>query len=342
MPEKHNQLYKDSVIIDGLFHTLLADPPPSVDKNIVDLLIEGGVTAINATVVLDYYKNDFPTFVRELYRFFMLEEALPEKVLIVQNLSDLLKAKNENKLGVILSMQGADSIEHDLRFITLLYRLGVRIIQITYNQKNNLGCGVFEPNDTGLTRFGQQAIYEMNRLGIVVDLSHVGNKTSLDAIEVSKNPVIFSHSSVLSLCEHPRNITDEQIKRVAEKGGVVGICPHSVMCAKNKSSRPNVDNFIDHIEYVINLVGEDHVGIGTDRWMRPTLAYKMLRVEFERTLPGFFGTFSGNEKHVEGFNYYNEWENLVMKLGNRGFNSEQIQKIIGGNFLRIFKKVWDK
>src|SRR5699024_9235401 len=276
-----------------------------------------------------------------VYNFWLLEETFSERVLIVHNYGDLVKAKKENKLGIILSLQGADSIEHDLRYVTLLHKLGVRIIQITYNQRNNLGDGVFEPNDLGLTRFGQQAIYEMNRLGIVVDLSHVGHKTSLDAIETSTDPVIFSHSNVKKLCDNPRNLSDEQIKAATEKGGIIGLCPHSVFCIKDNSSRPTVDDFIDHIEYVMNLTGkDDHVGIGTDRWMRPTMGYEIVRKEFEQTLPGFFGSFSGNEKQVKGFNYYDEWENLIETLLKRNFTNNQISKILGGNLSRLFQQIW--
>ena len=343
MPDSPKEFLENCIVIDGLFHSLLDNPPPTdVKKDIVDLLLDGGVSAINATVLMDKHKNDFSTYAKELYRFLLLEEVFPEKVLIVQNYDDILQAKENHKLGIILGMQGADALEYDLRYISLLHRLGVRIIQITYNQRNNLGCGVFEPHDSGLTRFGQQSIYEMNRLGILVDLSHVGEKTSLDAIELSNDPVIISHSSVRNLCEHTRNISDVQIREVAAKGGIVGLCPHSVMCIKEKGKRPTVGDFIDHIEYIINLVGDDHVAIGTDRWYRPTQAYKLNRAAFERTLPGFFGSFSGDEKHVEGFNYYDEWENLVYSLDRRGFSSEQIQKTLGGNFCRVFKEVWKK
>src|SRR5699024_2434690 len=186
MESNAQNIIDNNIIIDGLFHTLFTGHPPTQgNTDIIDLLIDGGVTAISTTVVSDKYKSNLNSFLEEVYNFWLLEETFSERVLIVHNYGDLVKAKKENKLGIILSLQGADSIEHDLRYVTLLHKLGVRIIQITYNQRNNLGDGVFEPNDLGLTRFGQQAIYEMNRLGIVVDLSHVGHKTSLDAIETS-------------------------------------------------------------------------------------------------------------------------------------------------------------
>jgi membrane dipeptidase len=144
MSQQANELLHKSIVVDGLFHSLLIDPPPMDGrKDTVDLLLAGGVNIINGTVVLDYYKNDFPTFCRELHRFFVLEEACPEKVLLVRSYADILQAKRDGKLGIILSMQGADALEHDLRYVAMLYKLGVRLIQITYNQRNNLGCGVF-------------------------------------------------------------------------------------------------------------------------------------------------------------------------------------------------------
>jgi len=336
---KAKDLLKRSIIVDGLFHTLLGNPPPE-GNTIIDCLLHGGVTAINTSVLFDQYKNDFKTFCKELYQYYVLEDTLPEKVIIAKSVKDIEKAKTENKLAVILGIQGADAIELDFRYISILHKLGIRIIQITYNSKNNLGCGAYAPKDTGLTRFGQQAVQEMNRLGILVDLSHVGENTSLEAIELSKKPCVFSHSSVKKLNKHKRNVNDEQIKAVAKKGGVIGLCPHSVMCMKEAGKRPNVNDYIDHIIYVIELAGEDAVGIGTDRWMSPTLAYQMTRNDFERTLPGFFGSFDGNQKHVEGFNHYDDWGNLTETMLKRGLTESQIVKVLGGNFLRVFNEVW--
>lgn len=336
------EIMDKNIIVDGLYHSLFTDHPPiQNDDDIIDLLIKGGVSTISTTVIGDEYKNNLVSFLKEVYNFWALEEAFSDRVSIIHDYDDMLKAKEESKLGIILSTQGADALEQDLRYVTLLYKLGVRIIQITYNQRNNLGSGVFEPNDSGITRFGQQVIFEMNRLGIVVDLSHVGYKTSLDAIEISKDPVIFSHSSVKKLSDNPRNISDEQIKAATSKGGVIGLCPHSVFISKDGLSRPTVDDFIDHIEYVMDLTGSDnHVGIGTDRWMRPTMEYKIRRKEFEKTLPGFFGSFSGDSKQVEGFNFYDEWDNLIDSLLKRNFSEQQIAKILGGNFCRVFQQVW--
>lgn len=332
-------IIKDSIIVDGLFHSLLKDPPFG-NKTMYDALIDGGVTALNATVLLDYYKNTFDSFVQELYQYFVLEETLPDKVLIVKSTADIELAKQTGKLGIILGTQGSDCLEHDLRYVTILHKLGVRIIQITYNTRCNIGCGVFEPNDTGLGRFGQQVIFEMNRLGILADLSHVGYKTSMDAIELSEKPCVFTHVGVKKLNPNVRNIQDDQIKAVCAKGGVVGLCPHSIMNVQNPGEWPTVEQFVDQIMYVIDMCGEDAAGIGTDRWMRPTMSYKMLRTEFERTLPNFFGGFSESQKHVNGFNYYDEWDNLAEALLARNLSDTQVKKVLGGNFMRVFKEVW--
>jgi len=337
-----NKLHNDSIIIDGLFHSLLEDPPMDPEEDIVDKLVFGGVTAINLTIQPEIFPMDMLELLKAIYSHLELFSVFPNKVVQVTNTKDIIKAKEDNKLGIIFGLQGAGGLRGDLRYLLILYHLGFRIIQLTYNHRNELGYGVYEPVDHGLTRFGQQVVRQMNQLGILVDLSHAGLKTSLDAIEYSEDPVIFSHSSVKKLCDHKRNITDEQIIKVAERGGVIGICPHAIMCQQT-DDRPTLnEQFIEQIAYVANLVGVDHVGIGTDRFRTLTFYHKLRRVSFERTLPGFYGKFSGNEKHVKDFNTYSEWPNVTESLINKGFSSEEVKKVLGGNFLRVFEQVWDK
>lgn len=331
------------IAIDVLFHGLLDDPTLNAgpSKTIVDQLLEGGVHTVSTTVVADTYNDSsISTFLNEAYRYYLLEETLPNKVKLVYTVDDILHAYESKKLGVIMSTQGSDLFEGNLRFITIAHKLGLRIVQITYNQQCSMGSGVFEPTDTGLTRFGQQAIYEMNRLGILIDLSHVGYKTSLDAIECSSQPVVFSHSGVMELCKNHRNADDVQIKAVAAKGGLVGLCPHSVMCTDDRTQPPDVDVYINHMKYVADLVGPEYVAIGTDRFVQPTLQHQMGRVEFERTLPNFFGGFDISAKHVQGFNRFEQWAELPGHLSRRGFTEAEITGIMGGNLLRVFKQVW--
>lgn len=344
MSRSAQDILKSAITIDCLFHGLFEDVPVEADEKItiVDLLVNGGVTAISDTMMDDNYPSNLPMACKTMYNYYLLEDTLPDQVVIVRRSQDILDAKKAGKLAVIMSTQGADVFEHDLRFISMLQKLNLKIVQLTYNHQGNLGSGVYEPTDTGLTRFGQQCIYEMNRVGMLIDLSHVGFKTSMDAMETSRDPVIFSHASAKALCNHRRNITDEQIAACGRAGGVICACPHSVMMQDDQSSWPTVDRFIDHLLHIADIAGIDALGVGTDRWRRSTLRAKMGRVGFDRTLPGWFGAFNDEEKQVKGFNYFDKWESFVVAMLRRGFTEEEIKKVLGGNLMRVFEQVWDK
>lgn len=334
------EIVKDSLVIDCLYHTFFKDPPKG-DKMMLDVFLEGGLNTVSVSVVIDdYCPNTLTSIVQELYQFYTLQDGFPDKVKLIESVKDIDDAKRDGKLGIILSTQGAACLEADQRYVTILYKLGVRIMQICYNTKNNIGCGQQEPVDTGVTRFGQQVIWEMNRLGMIVDLSHVGYKTTMDAMELSKDPCIFSHVGIRKFNPNIRNIQDDQIKACAAKGGVIGLCPHSIMNWQTKGEWPTVDQYVDQILYVMDLVGEDHAGVGTDRWMMPTMQFAMTRNCFERTNPGFFGGYSMTQKHVNGFQYYDQWDNLADTLLRRGLTDEQTKKVLGGNFRRVFEQVW--
>jgi membrane dipeptidase len=291
-------------------------------------------------VIADSFPVTSEAALMKLYDASLVFDLMPEKAILVRSAADLHTAKRTGRLGIILGTQGLACIGNNTRLIWVLYSLGIRHIQITYNERNALGCGCREPNDDGLTRFGQQVIEEMNRLGIVLDLSHGGLKTSLDAIEYSSQPSIFSHASVKALCDNPRNLTDEQIKAVAKKGGVVGLCPHSVFVEKERGKRPTVGDFIDHIDYIAQMVGIDHVGVGTDNLQYATHYTKLHNGGFSRTYPTFFGGYGLEEKHAKGFSQWSEWPNLTRQLMERGYSEKDTQKVLGGNFLRVFEKVW--
>ncbi len=344
MSNSAHEILKDSIVIDCLFHGLFEDVPVEADDKItiVDLLLNGGVTAISDTMLDDNYPSGLAAAVKTMYNYYLLEDTLPNQVIIVKNSKDIVEAKKTGKLAVIMSTQGADVFEHDLRYISALSKLNLKIVQLTYNHQGNLGSGVYEPHDGGLTRFGQQCIYEMNRVSMLIDLSHVGYQTSMDAMATSNDPVIFSHSSAKALCNHRRNITDDQIAACAKTGGVICACPHSVMMNDDQSTWPTVDRFIDHLLHIAEIAGIDSVGVGTDRWRRETLRSKMGRVGFDRTLPGWFGAFNDVEKQVKGFNYFDKWESFVEAMLHRGFTEEEIKKVLGGNLMRVFEQVWDK
>lgn len=342
MTRNSDIVHSESVIIDGLFTHFEAPIPPTeqIPDMMLDHILDSGVTAVNHSVLGDPFPMTPEEALMALYSESLVFEVFPQKVMQIRTTADIETAKKTGKLGIIFGAQGLASVGANMRYIWIFHRLGVRIMQLTYNEQNTLGSGCREPHDTGLTRFGQEAIETMNWLGIVLDLSHVGVRTSLEAIEYCRTPSIFSHSSVRALCEHPRNLTDEQIKAVSKKGGVIGLCPHSIFVETARGKRPSLDDYLDHIDYVVDLVGIDHAGVGTDNFQYDSYYSRLGRFAFDRVYPGFAGGYGLDEKHAEGFSKWTDWRNLTKALLARGYSEQDTKKILGGNFLRVFQQVW--
>ncbi|HYC13741.1 MAG TPA: membrane dipeptidase, partial [Stellaceae bacterium] len=243
------------------------------------------------------------------------------------------------KLGIIFGCQGiATKIEDDPGLLLILQRLGQRIVQLTYNERSAVGCGCLEVTDTGLTQFGRICIREMNNLGLVVDLAHAAERTTLDAAAFSTRPIIVSHANVRKLCETPRNLTDDAIKAVARSGGVIGITAYAPFCETSPGVRPSIDSYIDHIAYISDLVGVDHVGIGSDFFDGESL------VRFERFFrmryPEIVRNYTIETVYVEELGTVDDFPRIPAALEKRGFDRDDIRKIIGGNFLRVFEQIW--
>lgn len=346
MPTDASVVDGDSIIIDGLFFQIGTPIPSSPESDGSDLMLDhivaSGVTAFNHSVIFDASPMSAEEALMSIYRDSVIFEAFPDRVSPVRTVKDLHAAKEAGKIGIILGTQGLACLGTNMRYVWVLYQLGIRIMQLTYNERNALGSGCMEPTDEGLTRFGQQAIDEMNRLGIVLDLSHGGHNTSLEAIAHSRQPSLFTHVGVRALRDHPRNVTDDQIRAVAESGGVVGLCPHSIMVEKERGKRPSVEDFVDHIDYVVQLVGIDHAGVGTDNFQYDTFYSRWRRVQFEHTFPTFFGGYGMYEKHAAGFSAWSDWSNLTRTLLARGYSEDDTRKILGENFMRVFGEVWSQ
>lgn len=342
MTKSAAEVHQEAVIIDGLFCKLYAPitPTPDIPDLMFDHILASGVTAFSDSAVADSFPYEMPGAMKRLYEEQGIVDSVPEKALIVRKVDDIVEAKRSGRVGVILSTQGLHAIGDDTRNLWVLQKLDIRIAQLTYNERTPIGCGCKEPNDTGLTRVGQKTVEELNRLGVVVDLSHGGPRTSLDAARHSRAPVIVSHASVRKLNPHPRNLDDELIDTVAGTGGVIGLCPHSIFVEKARGQRPTVDDFIDHIEYIAERVGIDHVGIGTDNFQYDNHYSTVGRASFERTYPGFFGGYGPLEKHAAGFSKWSDWPNLTASLLRRGYSEEDTKKILGANFMRVFEQVW--
>lgn len=328
------KLHYSAIIIDALGgHIVSPEPPPIDGKPYLDRLIESGVTAVNITLAA--HADTFGELLKKMYAYFNLIEAKPDKMLHVEKVDDIYRAKEQKKVGVFFGIQSGTPVEKDISRWTILWKLGLRMSQLTYMERSVFGDGCHEPENRGLTAYGRQAVQEMNRLGIVLDLSHAGERTSLEAIEYSQKPPVFSHSNPNAVGPSRRNITDEQIKAVASKGGVVGITPHSELCHKEPGVRPTMQDYLDHIDYVANLVGVDHVGIGTDVYESYT------KISWESSTKRMYPSPWVYETMLsDGFSRITDLPDVTYGLHRRGYSNEDIQKILGGNWLRVFNEVW--
>lgn len=322
--------YNEAVVIDGL--NVSNWESPAVFRS----LRKSGITAINATVaVWENYRETMDNIAAWIHRFRTYEHILVQ----VTSVKDILQAKEDGKVGIILGWQNASPIENDLDRLALFHVLGVRIIQLTYNERNLLGNGCYERTDEGLSRFGVDAIKEMNRLGILIDLSHVGDRTTLEAIELSEKPVAFTHANARSFFDHVRNKTDEALKLIAERGGVIGANAFPPFLRKGFDS--TVQDYVDAIDDLVNRVGIDHVGIGTDYTQDQPKAF----FDWLFSQQGTKGQERPNAYpdpllHPTGMETPDKLSNVASELAKRGYNETSVTKIMGGNWLRLFQEVW--
>ncbi|NIM51286.1 MAG: dipeptidase [Gemmatimonadales bacterium] len=278
--------------------------------------------------------------VRDLAEWHGVFDRFSDRLLRVRTTHDILAAKESGRFAVMLGFQNGTHLRRNIENVQFFYNLGIRQIQLTYNSLNALGAGCTARDDVGLSGFGVQVVEKMNELGMLVDLSHCGYRTTMDAIEVSEKPPIFSHTNCRALCDNPRCKTDEQIRALAGRGGVMGVT--SVNFFVSKKPRSTLDDYVDHIEHVVQLVGIDHVGIGTDssiggwRVSFPTEeqfydfhAQFHFKPEIDLRWPPFIEELDVPEKmYVIG-----------EALERRGFSSSDVQKVLGGNFLRVYQQV---
>lgn len=252
---------------------------------------------------------------------------------------DFERAHAQGKLGVLFALQDTELIGNDLAFLDTLYDFGVRMIQLTYNSRNLWGDGCTERVQGGLTQLGVQAVKQMNDLGIVIDASHCGDGTTMDALNLSERPIAFSHTGCRALYAHPRAKTDDQLRALAERDGYIGI--YGVPFFFSRDGSAGIETMLDHIEHAAGIVGAERVGIGTDwgAWSAdvPDVLRDGVRAEFMRR--GF------REEHGLQFGVpfgtmtaYTEWSQITAGLVGRGYSDAEVRGILGGNFLAFFRR----
>ncbi|HEY0261150.1 MAG TPA: membrane dipeptidase [Lacisediminihabitans sp.] len=326
--------YGDMIVVDGCTPRIGSD-------GFFEAIRTAGVTAVCVSLSAQVGAAQVGGFfeaVQEMNVYFNLAEIYSDRCLIATTTDDIRRAKAESKLAIIFAFQNGMPIEADpVNLVPFFYRNGVRIIQLTYNERNRLGDGCFEPENLGLTTMGQQTVTEMDRLGILIDLSHVGHRTGMDAIEYSENPAVFSHTGCLALTDSVRNKSDDEIRLIAAKGGLVGISPYAPFIEPRSGERPTLSDFIDHIDHAVQLVGPDHVAIGTDiaehwsvRWASNS----------GRRFPKLVEKYSWDTVYAEGFESLARFPEVAQALDRRGYASAEVAGILGGNWMRVFDTVW--
>ena len=228
-----------------------------------DIANRHGVTAYAATAWMPHASLD--SALEEAMFWHLIVRKFPNLIL-ARTATDIRRAKRERKSAIIMAAQDGDFIDGKLHRIEAFYLLGLRMMLPAYNASNRICGGALDRDDRGLTRFGELVVHEANRVGLLLDCTHVGKRSTLDIIERSSQPVVFSHSNPNGVVPNPRNIDDDQIKACVAKGGVIGLAPWGPLVMKpGQNAQPSIDDFIDHIDYVVQLTGSaDHIGIGTD------------------------------------------------------------------------------
>ena len=245
-----------------------------------------------------------------------------DKVKLVTSFNDFVTAENENKIAVLLGLEGMASVDRDVELIYPLYQYGVREASLTWNEENALATGANGDPNKGLSQYGVQAIKIMEKLGILLDVSHLNEKSFWDVNNKVSKPYIASHSNVYSLCRHPRNLKDDQIRAIADSKGVIGInaWPDFV-----DSQNPTLDKLLSHIDYIVNLVGIDYIGLGFDF------------CDFLDS--GTIDVLSENKKNLTELSNSSQIQNLINGLIKRGYFEDEITKIAYKNFMRVFKEI---
>lgn len=334
-------LHKDALIIDACTF------------NVVRYgwrIAEAGATAMNCTVP-DVFGECGDAF-RAIANYY---QAIREdsRFRLIRTTDDILEAKKQGQTGLIIGAQSPSFlVGYDMESVLEAFcTLGLRVMQIGYNYRTFAADGCFSPANAGLSDTGIDLIHLMEKYHVTVDLSHVGERSTLEAMEMASKPQIFSHSNPLSLYKHPRNITDEQAKKCAATGGVVGVTTYNVTLWDGEHF-PTIDTFLDCLVYYCNLIGIEHVAIGLDStategcYSRAEIQYftKLIRKTCGNDAVSYKAFTQGrppvNAFSCEGLACLANWVNLFDALLKRGFTEKEIRLLVGENWLRVFKETW--
>jgi membrane dipeptidase len=333
-----SSLYENAIVIDSLCAPFTdMDRLPSSET--LAAVRKSGITAINFTVSAPGYEDT----IESLAGLQDLVDRNPEVFLIVRKHSDIARAKSENKIGIMPGFQYTSFLEERPERIATFRRLGVRIMQITYNNRGIFGDGCLEPGNAGLSKAGIAAVQRMNELGIALDLSHSGYRTTSEGITQSTKPVLISHSGCAAVYPHPRNKPDEILKALADRGGYFGVYLMPYLVAS--PTVPTREHVLDHIVHAINVCGSDHVGIGSDGAIQKTVLTPEQKDAFDKDIAhrkqlGIGAPGEDRYPYVPDLNGPDHMRVIADELAKRGQPPQVIEKVLGANFQRVIGEIW--
>jgi len=324
-----------------------AAPPRNYVPYLTDTKIEAlqasGITALSMCMTVPSLTSDFAEVRNTISAWDAFTAEHSDVFLKVTHAADLDEAKQSGRVGFIYNFQNTTAFGPDLGKLEAFVDMGVRQVQLCHDYRNYVADGSRELTNAGLSRLGYSVVEALNAHRVVVDVTHAGEQSALDAILHSKAPVIFSHSGCYALCPHPRNVSDRNIRAMADRGGVFCVYDQSAWLTKDPTI--SIDHYVAHVEHVINIAGEDHVGMGTDgdavdmTAMRPNEAQRHQQI-FDRDVQ-YFPQLTWKVKHmrVPELSHPKRLLHLAQALHTRGYRPHVIEKILGGNYVRVFREV---
>jgi len=310
-------LHDDLFLMDGLSSKTT---PEYAERTVT----RGGIDAKHETV--SGAADDFRDAIDAIRRQQRLVYSLPN-VSQARTVDDL----RADGCSVVFGFQNTTQLEDEPEMVGIFEQLGVRVIQLTYNERNRSADGCTERVDAGLSRFGLEVIEEIESANVVLDLSHVGHTSAREALEAASRPTIFSHSNSAGVLDHPRNVPDDLVRAAAETGGTIGVNAFPDFVA---AGRPTLDDFVDHVSYLRDLVGAEHVSLGLDFLDQVDTGGLPFLDDPEYSDPPY--------RFPEGLESAADLPNLTSKLVERGFTEDEIRGIMGENLLRVFEAVWEE
>lgn len=335
---KSTALYSRALVIDSLCSPFSSDADAPTDDAIRQVA-RSGISVVNCTVSDRTYEGT----VANLARVESYADRHPELFAIVRRHADIARAKRDGKVGIIPGFQYTSFLEEDPDRVEVFRELGVRIMQVTYNLRGAWGDGCLEPSDAGLSKAGREIVAKMNVLGIAVDTSHSGNRTTSEAIELSAKPIVISHAGCAAIEPHPRNKPDALLRALADRGGYLGVYLMPYLVAS--PTVPTREHVLAHLLHAIDVCGADHVGIGSDGSIEGVRLSPEQKQAFDEDIArrkklGIGAPGEDRYPYVPDLNGPDHMEVIAAELHKRGQPDSVIEKVLGANFARVIGESW--